>query len=489
MRLQSSTTHRGFALTCLLLFSIAVSNAFSSQGEQKGASQTQSNLPAARGKMDEVTRASTGVSTGSEVGSVGGLGVAPESSGEEPEQAYLSLQWLPKFLLQDQVAFWTQPFHFKVQSLGFVLPATIGTAVLIGSDTAIEQYLPTSPSTINRAVNASTAGTAALLGVGGGFFLLGQFNHNGHQRETGYLIGEAAIDTFVATAAMQYITRRERPFTGNGKGQFFYGGNSFPSNTAAVSWAAASVLAHEYPGTLTKLLAYGVAAGVSAGRVIGEKHWTSDAAIGSALGWYMGRQIYRARSQGPEINASNWGTFEPEPRAEGYNSAYMGTTYVPLDSWVYPAFERLAALGYLPTEIIAIRPWPRLECARLVVEAEEQLQASEGESSSVREIVNTLRQEFARELANLDGAHNLGVRLNSAYSRATEISGMPLRDSYDFAQTIYDDFGRPYGQGFNAIVGAAGRAEAWAVGLLLPWRVSTFCSHRQLHAGSAAGDC
>ena len=194
-----------------------------------------------------------------------------------------------------------QPFHFNMQNLSFLLPATIGTAVLIGNDTAIEQYLPTSPKTVNRAVNASTAGTAALLGVGGGFFLLGQVSHNEHQRETGYLIGEAAIDAYAASTAMQYMTQRERPFTGNGKGQFFYGGNSFPSNTAAVSWAAASVLAHEYPGTLTKLLAYGVAAGVSAGRVIGEKHWTSDAVIGSALGWYMGRQIYRARSQGPEI--------------------------------------------------------------------------------------------------------------------------------------------------------------------------------------------
>jgi len=239
---------------------------------------------------------------------------------------------------------------------------------------------------------------AALVGVGGGLYLLGQAAHNPHQLEAGYLIGEAAIDAYAASTAMQYMTQRERPFTGNGKGQFFYGGNSFPSNTAAVSWAAASVLAREYPGTFTKLFAYGVAAGVSAGRVIGDKHWTSDAVIGSALGWYMGRQIYRARSQGPEINASNWGTFEREPKAEGYNPAYMGTTFVPLDSWVYPAFERLAALGYLPTEIIAIRPWPRLECARLVVEAEEQLQASEGENSSVRQIVKALRQEFAIEL-------------------------------------------------------------------------------------------
>ena len=319
-------------------------------------------------------------------GSTGGPSIASARSlSVRDEQSDLTLRALPKNLLQDQVAFWTLPFHLDVQSLTFLVPATFGTAALIGSDTAIEKHLPTSPNTVKMAANGSTAGMAALVGVGGGFYLMGKVTHDEHKREAGYLMGEAAIDAYAASTAMQYITQRERPFTGNDKGQFFYGGNSFPSNTAAVSWAAASVLAHEYPGTLTKILAYGLAAGVSAGRVIGEKHWTSDAVIGSALGWYMGTQIYRARSQGPEINASNWGTFEREPRTEGYNPAYMGSTFMPLDSWVYPAFERLAALGYVPTEILAIRPWPRLECARLVVEAEEQLQDSDGENSSVQQ--------------------------------------------------------------------------------------------------------
>ncbi len=217
-----------------------------------------------------------------------------------------------------------------MQSLSFLVPAAFGTAVLIGSDTAIERHLPTSPTTVRLAANGSTAGMAALVGVGGGLYLIGKVKHDPHELETGYLMSEAAIDAYAASTALQYVTQRERPFTGNGNGQFFYGGNSFPSNTAAVSWAAASVLAHEYPGTLTKLLAYGVAAGVSAGRVIGEKHWTSDAVIGSALGWYMGRQIFRARSQGAEISASNWGTFEREAESQGHDPAYMGSTYVPL---------------------------------------------------------------------------------------------------------------------------------------------------------------
>ena len=372
----------------------------------------------------------------------------------------LTVRNFPKNFLQDQAAFWTQPLHLDVHSLGFLVPATFGTAALIATDTSIEPHLPKSANTIKMAANGSTAGMLGLVGAGGGLYLVGKATHDEHKIETGYLVGEVAIDAYASSTAMQYITQRERPFTGNNKGQFFYGGNSFPSNTAAVSWAAASVIAHEYPGTLTKILAYGLAAGVSAGRVIGEKHWTSDAVIGSALGWYMGTQVYRARSQGADISAANWGTFEREPKSDSYDPTYMGTTFVPLDSWVYPAFERLAALGYLPTEIIAIRPWPRLECARLIVEAEEQLQDSGSENTSVHQVVKALHQEFAMELANLEGARNLGVQLESIYARATEIGGMPLRDSYDFAQTIYDDYGRPYGQGFNAIAGASARAEA-----------------------------
>jgi hypothetical protein len=138
----------------------------------------------------------------------------------------------------------------------------------------------------------------------------------------------------------------------------------------------------------------------------------------------------------------------------------MGTTYVPLDSWVYPVFERLAALGYLPTASVAIRPWPRLACARFILEAQETAGDSGEDHPEIRPLIQSLRQEFAIELANLEGAPNLGVELDSAYARVTSIAGRPLRDSYNFAQTLHDDYGRPYGQGFNTVDGGAVRAEA-----------------------------
>jgi hypothetical protein len=39
----------------------------------------------------------------------------------------------------------------------------------------------------------------------------------------------------------------------------------------------------------------------------------------------------------------------------------MASTYVPLDSWVDPAFERLAAGGNVQTTFFSLRPWARLK--------------------------------------------------------------------------------------------------------------------------------
>src|SRR6516225_4614930 len=64
------------------------------------------------------------------------------------------------------------------------------------------------------------------------------------------------------------------------------------------------------------------------------------------------------------------------------NASNMASTYVPLDSWVYAAFDRLAALGYVQTDFAALRPWTRMECARLVLEAEDRTADSESDSET-----------------------------------------------------------------------------------------------------------
>ncbi|MFI5128174.1 MAG: capsule assembly Wzi family protein, partial [Candidatus Acidiferrales bacterium] len=68
--------------------------------------------------------------------------------------------------------------------------------------------------------------------------------------------------------------------------------------------------------------------------------------------------------------------------------------------------------------------------------------------------------EFQSDLSALGGGNNRSVRLESIYTRATGISGEPLNDSYHFGQTIINDSGRPFGEGFNNVTGVSGWASA-----------------------------
>ena len=47
----------------------------------------------------------------------------------------------------------------------------------------------------------------------------------------------------------------------------------------------------------------------------------------------------------------------------------QGSPYVPLDSWIYPALDRLAGYGLIDSGFAGMRPWTRRECTRLLSEA------------------------------------------------------------------------------------------------------------------------
>src|SRR3984957_10807377 len=51
-----------------------------------------------------------------------------------------------------------------------------------------------------------------------------------------------------------------------------------------------------------------------------------------------------------------------------------GLVYVPLDSWIYPAFERLFSLGYAASAYLGMRPWTRNSCLQILQETYPKLQ-------------------------------------------------------------------------------------------------------------------
>jgi len=129
-----------------------------------------------------------------------------------------------------------------------------------------------------------------------------------------------------------------------------------------------------------------------------------------------------------------------------------------LDNWVYPAFDRLAALGTINKQFVGLRPWTRVQCAQLVLDADQNMLNADVSTGESMALYDALKQEFNAEIGVLSGgsAHQAGVE--SVYTRSLGIAGTPLRDGYNFGQTLANDFGRPFNRGFNNVSGFSAQA-------------------------------
>ena len=396
------------------------------------------------------------------------VGPVQEKSARDGQAEYefsettLGLSLLKNIAL-DQKAMWTSPFHMSLEDANWLVPFAGIAAASLASDTGVSRALTRSASTVRRSNSFSNYGVGAMGAISGGMFVLGKMTHDDHRTETGLLAGEAAVDAVAMTTALQYAFGRQRPGDGNGGGSFWQHGTSFPSDHSTASWAVASVIAHEYPGTFTKLLVYGLASAVSVSRLTGKDHFPTDVLVGGAIGWFSGRQVFRAHHD-PDLGGGPWGSpvddEDSDSRKRGLPDKSAASPFVPLDSWVYPAFERLAAMGLATTSLQGLKPWTRIECARLTEEVGDALvEATHNEDHPDDQAVQlheALKREFAHETMVLDGARNLSFSVDSIYTRVTSISGPVLTDSYDLGgQTISYDFGRPFRRGTNEIVGTS----------------------------------
>jgi membrane-associated phospholipid phosphatase len=202
---------------------------------------------------------------------------------------------LVSHIVQDQKEIWTSPLRSERRDLPNWLAFAGGTALLIAFDQRIDSALPRSREQIAISKVASRVGTLySLLPAAAICSLVGRTMDNPRLRNAGGLGVRALIDTEIVAQALKLATQRPRPDKEQARGQFWHGGNSFPSAHSIKCWALASVLSAEFAHTkLMPTVAYGCAAAVSVARLIGRRHFASDALAGAAMGWFIGRYVYR----------------------------------------------------------------------------------------------------------------------------------------------------------------------------------------------------
>lgn len=156
----------------------------------------------------------------------------------------------------------------------------------------------------------------------------------------------------------------------------------------------------------------------------------------------------------------------------------LGSTYVPMDSWVYPALDRLHSMGYLDTAYMGMRPWTRLSIAHMLQATADKIDANPNDDEA-REIYLALEDEFSPDQEGPSSLRTAQADIDSVYSIFRGITDTPLNDSYHLGQTIVNDYGRPYQAGFNDYSGFSARADAG--------RFSLYFRGEYQHAPSATG--
>jgi hypothetical protein len=229
-------------------------------------------------------------------------GVPPVAQPTPTQQAKTSPSLERRFLtniLRDQRAIWTSPFNIERGDAKWLVPFGLSTAVLLATDHRSASELAENGDNQNRLKISRYISRGGSFYTTGGitaaFYLIGRASGNARARETGLLGAESLIDSGIVAQALKLTTQRPRPREDDASGEFFDGGNAFPSGHATSAWSLATVVAYEYGQhrPLVRFGAYGLATAVSLSRYTGRNHFLSDVFVGSAIGYGIGRYVYR----------------------------------------------------------------------------------------------------------------------------------------------------------------------------------------------------
>jgi hypothetical protein len=152
----------------------------------------------------------------------------------------------------------------------------------------------------------------------------------------------------------------------------------------------------------------------------------------------------------------------PPVAASGCTPVALGSPYISVDSWVYPAMMRLYSLGFVDDVFLGMRPWTRASVGHMLEQAGANIEDANADPASeeAQGIYDALIYELRNDSQGPCLAHQASSHVESVYTLTRAISGTPLDDSFHLGSTIINDYGRPYENGFNNYSGASGYATA-----------------------------
>ncbi len=227
-------------------------------------------------------------------------------------------------LVSDLHTQFSYPFALATRDPSRFLLGSIGISALILSDGTSYNALA-NPSWISHDSMVGPARTLSRMGDGtravaliAGFGLVGMVGGSDREKQTSVMLAEAVVTSSVWTGALKFLAGRERPRDLHELGSDWTGPAarfdddgihtqqaSFPSGHSTGAWAAATVLAHQYPSKhVVPVLAYGAATAVSYSRMVVGAHWLSDVVVGGLIGYGCARQVISSREHDAEIHAS-----------------------------------------------------------------------------------------------------------------------------------------------------------------------------------------
>ena len=195
------------------------------------------------------------------------------------------------------------PFKFMMGTAGIL--ALIVTDRVTFTPMSQPTFLPEGKLVGYAQTLSSIGNTHNALPLVLAFGAAGLATGSSREKQTSIMLAEALVTSGLWTSAIKYVAGRERPremheavadWTGPG-GAFGADGNggghaSFPSGHATGIWAAATVLAYQYPAYhVVPTLAYGSAVAISYSRMVMNAHFLSDVVVGGLIGYGCARQV------------------------------------------------------------------------------------------------------------------------------------------------------------------------------------------------------